>query len=504
MARGKKSRKTESPIVAPQAAVGPAPKVAIALGVILAAYLALAIPVAVIVPHDPTPEPRLTPPDESAHWLFVRELATDGRLPVFKTDGSNYEAHQPPLYYVSVLWAYLIAGDGGLVLGRLWSVLLGGLTLLALWRLSGVLLGGERSGGPGSLPHADEVQSPPPAGEAGAPHLVWLRLAAVAALAFLPGRLFIVSSVSNDALFELLSVVTLWQALVAVKDGMDLRRAAVLGACLGLSLLTKTSALVLCPIVALAVLLEPRWRRQGLGSLLGNAAVIAALCGGLWGWWVARNMTLYHEPLAVDVFQRVFLKDRPTPEFFLSRGATWTLYWLQVGSQAWMSLWGVFGQATVYMPRLFYDLGRLIAAAMLVGAVLAWYRATRGAEAPFTGPDKSRGSAPPGEPDEQTDRWRARPEVLSWALAALLVVLTLGTFMRFNMVFYQAQARYFLGVSGVLACLLAAGVCGLAPRSATKWPALGLAIVLFAMALWSVVAHATGGYSFLPPGLAAG
>jgi len=494
MARGKKSRKTEKPIVAAPTEPGPAPRVTVALGVIVAAYLALAIPAAVIVPHDPTPEPRLTPPDESAHWLFVRELATDGRLPVFKTDGSNYEAHQPPLYYLSVLWAYLIAGNSGLVLGRLWSVLLGGLTLLALWRLSGVLLGGERSGGPQSPPQTSE--SPP--------HILWLRLAAVAALAFLPGRLLIVSSVSNDALFELLSVVTLWQALVAVRDGMDLRRAAILGVCLGLSLLTKTSALVMCPIVALAALLEPRWRRQGLGSLLANAALVAALCGVLWGWWVARNMALYHEPLAVDIFQRVFLKDRPTPDFFLSRGATWTLYWLQVASQTWMSLWGVFGQATVYMPRLFYDLGRLIAAAMLVGAVLTWYRKTRGAEALSPRPGESRGPAPPGEPDEQTDRWQARPQVLSWALCALLLVLTLGTFMRFNMVFYQAQARYFLGASGILACLLSAGVCGLAPRSAARWPAIGLTLVLFVMSLWSVVAHATGGYSFLPPGLAAG
>lgn len=429
------------------------PPVRLALGLIVACFILLALGPALIVPHDAAHGPRLIPPDEPAHWEFIRDLATGRGLPEFTSGAGNYEAHQPPLYYATAVWAWWIAGERGVILARLWSVVLGALTLLAAWQVTGCLLG----------------------------CLWWTRLAAVGALAFIPGRLFIMASISNDPMFELWATLTLWLSLRGIGEGIATRGAAILGLCLGLALLAKTSAIVLGPVAALALALEPSWRREGLCRLAANAGIVALMVTALWGWWVARNMLLYGEPLALNVFQDIFIKDRATPEFFLSRGITWSGYWSLVAYQTWLSLWGVFGQATVYMPVLYYRLGAALAALGVLGLAARALRAWR------TGRDP------------EADRQDVPLQRTCWGLAILLLLFVLATFLRFNTVFYQAQARYLLAAGVVLSSMLAAGICALTRSEDSPWPALALMAVLAAMAVWAIVAHATGGYSFLPP-----
>ncbi len=430
----------------------------ILLCAILAGYLLAAGAAAVIVPTGPPDNPKLIPPDETAHWGYITALAAGKGLLRFTSSADNYEAHQPPLYYLSAVWTAWLGGEQGTKVGRLWSVLLGALTLLVAWKASQYLLGAR----------------------------FWPRLAAVGALAFLPGRLFIASSVSNDPMLELWAAVVTWLCLRAVHEGLGPRGAPCLGACLGLALLTKTSALGLAPVVALALALEPSWRPAGARRLLRNLAVVFGLVAVIWGWWVARNMLLYGEPLAMHTFERIFTKDRATPQFFLSRGITWSGYWTLVAYQTWLSLWGVFGQATVYMPGLYYRLGGALAALGGLGLIAGGVR-------------RAREASPAKEPVR-----------LCWELAILLILLALAALVQFNTVFYQAQARYLLGASVPLACLLSAGICGLGRRPDRPLPAVGLILVLAALAVWALIAHATGSYSlsppawsavFLPPGL---
>jgi 4-amino-4-deoxy-L-arabinose transferase-like glycosyltransferase len=423
------------------------------LPAIIAAYLAAAVSVAFIVPDSSGTEPKLIPPDEPAHWCFIRDLAQGKGLPVFYSGSDNYEAHQPPLYYLAAIWCYWVAGEHSTLLCRLFSAALGALTLLVAWRASQYLLG----------------EAP------------WPRLAAVGALALIPGRFFILGSVSNDPAFELTSALTLWQSLAAVRHGLDLRRAALLGACLAAALLAKTSALVLIPIVGLAVVMAAQrpdgtFGRSEIRQILAHAGVVLGAVALFWGWWVVRNLQLYGEPLVTSAFTRIFIKDRATPEFFLSRGITWSGYFTLVAWQTQMSLWGVFGQATVYMPSLYYRIGYALEALTVLGLLVAAARSLRRREPP------------------------AQAVTASWLLVVLLVLLTLATFLRFNIVFYQAQARYFLGVSVPLAALLAAGVCSLVPQR-PRAAALGIMAVFLALAVWAVVAHATGAYTFVPPGL---
>lgn len=414
------------------------------LWVLLAAYGVLALTAALLVPHDPTPDPRLTPPDESAHWLFVQDLAKSGKLPVFSGGSGNYEAHQPPLYYVSCVWAHWL---GGLVAARLWSIVIGGLALWAAWLVAPFLVG------------------PDP----------WLRVGTVGALALLPSRVFVAASVNNDGMAELWTALALWALLRGAATGFTPRLGALAGLFVGLGLLTKTSLIVLLPVAGLALLLDPglktgAWRRVGLSALAGGGVIAL-----VWGWWVARNLQLYGEPLATGIFQRIFLRDRATPELFLSHGMSWGGYWSLVASQAWMSVWGVFGQATVYLPRVYYQLGATLALLGALGHVLGW--AT---------------SKPEGHPGE--DR---RSVTL---VAGALLLLTLAAFLRFNSIFYQAQARYLLPAGVVLAAALAAGFAKLDRQRGPSGVILLLLATLAGMTIWALVAHATGHVSFRPPG----
>ncbi len=443
---GKRKQSRQSPAAVP---VSPPhqPDARRWLAAIVAAYLVIATGAACVAPPGGIARAKLIPPDEPAHWAFVTQVASGGGLPLFTSGSGNFEAHQPPLYYLSALWTYWLAGERGLMLARLWSVVLGGLTLIVAWRATRWLLG----------------------------EAVWPRLGAVGALAFIPGRVFICAAVNNDPLAELLMAAVLGLCLEGIHQGVSRKAAGWIGLGLGLALLTKTSALVLIPLVAIVFALEPAWRQLGWRHLLTNALLVAGIVGLVWGWWVARNMVLYGEPLAIRVFQTIFLKDRATPEFFLSRGISWGGYWTLVGFQTWLSLWGVFGQATVYMPVAFYGIGSGLAVVAGLGLV------------------RGRLQRDPATAPEQPARH------LCWELAAVLLLLVVATFLRFNTVFYQAQARYLLGASVVLACLLAAGVYGLVGGRPRAWPALAVTGLLGAMAVWAVVAHITGGYSFLPP-----
>ncbi|MFW6155938.1 MAG: hypothetical protein ACOC7J_01355, partial [Armatimonadota bacterium] len=58
----------------------------------LAAYLALSITWAVVLPLGQAP-------DEPAHFRYALFIAENGRLPDFHADDAGYESYQAPLYY---------------------------------------------------------------------------------------------------------------------------------------------------------------------------------------------------------------------------------------------------------------------------------------------------------------------------------------------------------------------------------------------------------------------
>lgn len=188
--------------------------------------------------------------DEVAHLGYLRTLANDGRLPTFSDRlpealepysrftldwPALYTANHPPLYYVTSLPAYWLAGDryeAQLYAVRLMAV---PLFLIAIWLtyLIARLL----------FPSNDLVA-----------------IGAPAVVAFQPQLGFEGAIVNNDMLAIVLGTLLLYLCLRAIREGLTLRLALVVGLVCGLGLLTKATLLALLPIVA-CVAVWCRWPR---------------------------------------------------------------------------------------------------------------------------------------------------------------------------------------------------------------------------------------------------
>ncbi|MHB8993871.1 MAG: ArnT family glycosyltransferase [Armatimonadota bacterium] len=461
--------------------------VSVKLGLIpLGLFLLLAGAAAVIVPSDYGTNPRPTPPDEGPHLGYIEYLVQHQRLPVFLSANDNYESHQPPLYYVTCLPAYLAAravfpgetgglSRAGIVTVRLWSVLLAAIAVWVAWLL------GRRIFGKDSL----------------------LSLAPPLFLALWPGRTMIVSAVTNDALADSLCLLTFYLCVVILSDGLSRRRSALLGIAWALALMTKSTSLALAPIVLLAVVMravqddpedQPGALKRALGQLLWVALPVVVLAG----WWFVRNQMIYGDPLAAKIFEELFTKDRATPEYFLKLGLSGGAYFLLVVTNTALSFWGVFGQANVYHPAGYYVAGFTIWLAALAGLVAQKVRERCEAgetPAPREGKGlhgqktdratqglRSGGGGGSSAPAETGGDWRRQVWVLSW----LLLVVVVAFFLRFNTTFYQAQARYLFAASGPIVLLLTLSLWDLhRPRYGLYAVGLALAIMLV-MSLSSV------------------
>lgn len=462
----------------------------------VALFLLLGLEAALVVPSDYGTDPRPTPPDEGPHLGYIEYLATHWRLPVFYSSSDNYEAHQPPLYYVSCLPFYLAAryafpgptaglSRPGIVLVRVWTVLLAALTVWLGWLLGRRLFG------------ADSI----------------VALGPPAFLAVWPGRLMIVSAVTNDSVAEALCLLVFLLCVAVLQEGYSPRRMLVLGLALALAMLAKSTSMAMAPVVLLALVMRFGSRRaqaldpQAGRQLAASLAIVVACVVLVAGWWFGRNQVLYGDPLAAEAFERLFSKDRATPAYFLERGVSGTAYYLLVAVNTALSFWGVYGQANVYNPSWYYVLGFAVWTAALVGGV--WRRGSDRRRPPTPTPPlatrsgrKAGKNAPQRDPAEGSAApdWRGEAWVLVWVLLVLVVAL----FLRFNVAFYQAQARYLFAASGSIAVLTTLGLARLTAPERQPWGlVLGLVVVLF-MALWSVVGFASLVAAHYPPPLIGG
>lgn len=414
-------RRTAVPERVEQAAGASVPRLTVAIRLALVA-LVVGVIAAAYQPYDPGALgcSKRVPPDETAHVLYVRYLLEQRSLPVLTSGSGNYEAHQPPLYYVTAVpwmalgralgWSPPVALSGApppdVWLGRLWSVIIAAGVTVACYLLACAVF----------------------------PRALTVRIAAPLFAALLPGHIINLAAITNDGLAELLSTVVLWQCVVLIREAPTRQRVTIIGLLIGVALLTKTSCLFLLPVAAVAVLLsaspwapEPSsWRRciAGWGLVVGPALL-------LWAPWIAHNLSAYPgDPLVTRTFVEVFGKDRWTPEHFSPLGARSFAYWRLVAVWTYLSFWGVFGQAMVFMPGWYYLLGTLLVAALLFGASKVCYLW------------------------RETDR-RTR---IVWSLLAMAVILVCFQFVSFNCTFFQAQARYLFPVIGPLACAFAAAL----------------------------------------------
>ncbi len=368
------------------------------LFVLLALYVALAATYSFITPLGEGP-------DEPGHAAFVFFLAREGRLPDQRINEVPGEGHQPPLAYTlavpAALWlpreerVFELAGNPrfmwaggdqvnaaahgtrelwpwrGPVLAwhlmRLFSVACGVVTVAMTYlaardlRLTIDDLRGDLRFTIDDLrlPNNDSEPIQNPKSKIQNPFVNPLLAAAL--VAFNPQFLFVNGLASNDALLAALCAAALW--LCVRGQGSGVAYVGALGGVLGLALLTKTSALVLVPMLLVALMLRQRGStgpfRAFCRSAIGMLGVATLICG----WWYARNWQLYGDPLGLGMFQGEFATQ---PFDFANLNA-----WGGALRQLHDSFWARFGWMNVApLVWVIWFFG-IIEIAALLGLVLA-------------------------------------------------------------------------------------------------------------------------------------
>jgi 4-amino-4-deoxy-L-arabinose transferase-like glycosyltransferase len=412
----------------------------LALGAILLGYLLLGVAYA-----------RATPPwqapDEPAHFNYVRQLAADPlRLPVIEPgdwpndrleelkatgfppaasiEGISYEDHQAPAWYYLMLPAYELGGGNDetrLARLRLWNLLLGALGVWLVWRLV-------RSAWPDD---GDRL----------------LALGAAGFVAFLPMRLAVTASASNDPLAECVSTAALLLATRRIRGRMTMRRWTWGGGLLlALAFLTKVSAYSAAIILVAGEGLA-WWRRGRFGTALAALTALQVLLIGLVLGalpWFLRNSAVYGagDWMGRAAHDRV-VAGQPTtsawiaahglwgtPDALLQRMVTWTFE----------SFWGVFGWMGVFLDSRLYALlalASLVALAGFIGYAVGLYRHRR------------------------AERADERAVV---ALLALAIAASVAGFLWWNLSFVQHQGRYLFPALGAIAAFTMLGL-----RQVGRW-----------------------------------
>lgn len=430
------------------------------LACIVALFLILALTYSVATPL-------FEASDELWHYPFIEHLANGGGLPVQHPDQLGpwrQEGSQPPLYYAlgalitwpidtsdmpAVRWINPHADIGvptadrnvnmvihteaerlpyrGTVLAvrlvRWLSVLMGVGTVLLTYLLAQNLLPEDRV----------------------------VPLGAAAITAFNAMYLFITSSVNNDALVTLLCALGLWMMVRYVRGRPGWRQWAGLGIVLGLATLSKSSALGMLALAAMAGSFVA-YRQRSWRALWTAGVSIALPVFALTGWWFWRNWRLYQDPTGLNAFVAIVGARHPQP----------TLKQLAGEWQGFvMSFWGFFGGVNLPAPHWVYWLLTPLGALGLLASPL-WLLTGRGKADPV--------------------------RLCQFALVGAWPVVVLVSLIRWSMMTIASQGRLMFSALSALSVLMALGLSAVLPH---RWRAVGPAVLVGALLVVAVLMPVT-------------
>ena len=410
---------------------------------IVVAYVALGAMYAALTPPWQVP-------DEPAHYNYVRYLVEEKHLPVLQTgdydqaylseittqkfapelsiDGIRYEFHQPPLYYLLLAPVYALSG-GALLPLRLCTVALGAGILVVTYLVVKAIY----------------------------PRRAWVALGAVALVALIPQHIAMTAGVENDAPAELILGLVLLRLVrwLQAAEEPPLRSHVVTGVIVALGLWTKSTAYIAVPLVVIAAALRA-WRvsRATASKLRLRPALVATLAILIPALllslpWFIRNVTVYGnlDLLGLKRHDEVVVGQMRTSEWLETYGwKQWPGTFLRT---TFRSFWAQFGWMAVPIDWRVYTALRMLTVAGIVGFI---FRAT--------------------------DAWdQGHRPTDAHILLLCSGLLTVGTYLWYNIGFYQAQGRYLFPALIPISLAWALGIHeSLQPKTA-RWFAAVIAIV---------------------------
>lgn len=320
--------------------------------------------------------------DELWHYAIVQHLAAGEGLPT-QIPGQDspwrQQGNQPPLYYAAVAATTFWIDDTDY-----WAI--------RSLRNEGMNIGLPGMGGDKFMFFHTRLEDFPYQGTALAVHIGrWLSLLmAVGTLllayltaheqfpelplvapltatlvAFNPEFLFVSTNVNNDNLSNLLGAATIFFLARLWRGGFTLRRSLTLGLLCGLAAITKLNGLTI-PL-AVAVIASMRliryWEWRDYITLGIFCVIGVAICAG---WWYARNVMLYGDPLAINVMNS-----------YVSKREISLAQVFQEYEGFHFSYWGVFGLVNIMAPKWQYNLYAIFSVLAVGGCIRFTLRNTR-------------------------------------------------------------------------------------------------------------------------------
>lgn len=418
--------------------------------------------------------PDIGAPDELQHANYLDHVMSGKGFPVLQPGSPdlelNYQSHQPPLYYILAAgWAKAVGAEPTEETGlrvRYFNVLIGLGTLLGVY--FSVLWGLKNEN---------------------------VALAAVAVTGLMPMFVALNSAITNDSLLYCVGAWTMALCARAIHAGWPIKSAVGCGLVLGVGLLTKTLALAYVAAVFFA--LVSSWVVARSRPPLVSWAVALALPFVIGSPWMLRNQNLYGDPFAIQAFQEAFVRS-PRPqdvalpamaftddayaqafdkaiaenpdlearkyvdivyeELGMSPTASYRYWTSWVGWWVGRSYVGVLGYMDIFIlerrgamgtSNVFY-IGWI---AILFALILGWAYSLKNVTEPTV-------------------------RAVHAANVALGVVV-FAMFVKFNMVYFQGQARYLYPAVSATSAALGTGVSfWLKNRSDLAWIALAIPLVI--------------------------
>ncbi len=294
-----------------------------------------------------------------------------------------------------------------------------------------------------------------------------LALVSTAVCAFIPQFVFISGAVSNDSLITAVASLLLWRLAAWLREVQSEstgfttcfhRRPWELGGLLAMALLAKLSSLGLVAVTGLVVAWVA-WQRSSWRILwtVGWRLAISAFL--LAGWWFGRNIWLYGDPLAWNIWEsNITLRGAP----------------LQIGDLQrelpgmFQSFWGQFGWLTVPYPDGIYGIFATFALFLAAGIAIWLWRTARSLD-----------------PDMYL---LENPRVFQALVTTTWFLILGGSWFRFMLVAPAAQGRYLFPAMSALA--LGVSLClALIARPYRQWTwclPISLACLCLATPAWII------------------
>ena len=285
---------------------------------------------------------------------------------------------------------------------------------------------------------------------------------------FLPQFTFNSSSITNDVALNAVGAATLYIWFKGLRDPSFDRYLILAGVLTGLAVLTKLTALVLLPPLALVVFFRSKNLRHFLLLAAGAAAGFLVVTG----WWFVRNILAYGEWTG---FANTIQYHQSRKSFVVLDPAN-TEALVQFFKTTFDSTLGVFGWMDVFLHSAFYQIALVIAAALSLLSLNWLIRRIR----------------------EGRDTY----SVLRYTFILLLLAVGLlfGYITYSIQIGYQAQGRYLFLLLIPYSLLINYGLQKLIDRR--SWPKLWYALptlLLLALNIYSLAIVATHWYVIPTP-----